>query len=149
MHRTRFTALIRAVTTFHMQVLSACLKSFAHGANDTANAAGPFAAVQALYLHGLNDCTSVSTPIWVLAFCGAGIVLVRPCLCPGLQPFGLSCSISCSAACCGKPYANPVSTMWVSTSPECHACNAGVTLSLSVLKLAFGKLFDRAASCRA
>ncbi|MCJ1422148.1 hypothetical protein MMC29_000027 [Sticta canariensis] len=59
-----------------MQILSACLKSYAHGANDTANAAGPFAAVQALYLHGLNDCASVGTPLWVLAFCGLGIVLV-------------------------------------------------------------------------
>lgn len=61
------------------QILSACLKSYAHGANDTANAAGPFAAVQALYLHGLNDCASVGTPLWVLAFCGLGIVLVSAC----------------------------------------------------------------------
>ncbi|KAK9792695.1 hypothetical protein WJX73_003429 [Symbiochloris irregularis] len=59
----------------YLQVLSACLKSFAHGANDTANASGPFAAVQALYLHGLSDCASVSTPLWVLAFCGVGIVV--------------------------------------------------------------------------
>ncbi|KAK9820465.1 hypothetical protein WJX72_010651 [[Myrmecia] bisecta] len=48
--------------------------SYAHGANDTANAAGPFAAVQALYLHGLDDCGRVTTPFWVLAFCGLGIV---------------------------------------------------------------------------
>lgn len=59
------------------QVLTACLKSYAHGANDTANAAGPFAAVQAMYLHGLDDCGKVTTPLWVLAFCGVGIVTVR------------------------------------------------------------------------
>ncbi len=59
------------------QVLTACLKSYAHGANDTANAAGPFAAVQALYMQGLDDCGKVSTPIWVLVFCGMGIVAVR------------------------------------------------------------------------
>lgn len=59
------------------QVLMACLKSYAHGANDTANAAGPFAAVQAMYLHGLDNCGAVSTPLWVLVFCGVGIVAVR------------------------------------------------------------------------
>ncbi|EIE25102.1 phosphate transporter [Coccomyxa subellipsoidea C-169] len=58
----------------YLQVLTACLKSYAHGANDTANAAGPFAAVQALYMQGLDDCGKVSTPIWVLVFCGMGIV---------------------------------------------------------------------------
>ena len=59
------------------QVLTACLKSFAHGSNDTANAAGPFAAIQALYLHGLDSCSTISTPPWVLAFCGVGIIAVR------------------------------------------------------------------------
>lgn len=58
----------------YLQVLTACLKSFAHGANDTANAAGPFAAVQSLYLHPEAGCMGIETPIWVLAFCGAGIV---------------------------------------------------------------------------
>ena len=60
-----------------VQVLTACLKSYAHGANDTANAAGPFAAVQALYMQGLDDCGKVTTPLWVLIFCGMGIVAVR------------------------------------------------------------------------
>lgn len=60
----------------HLQVLTACLKSFAHGANDTANAAGPFAAVQSLYLNPGAGCEGIITPLWVLAFCGAGIVVV-------------------------------------------------------------------------
>lgn len=60
-----------------MQVLTACLKSFAHGANDTANAAGPFAAVQSLYLNTDTGCQGIGTPLWVLAFCGVGIVVVR------------------------------------------------------------------------
>ncbi|DBB14027.1 TPA: hypothetical protein ACH3X3_000993 [Trebouxia sp. C0006] len=59
----------------YLQVLTACLKSFAHGANDTANAAGPFAAVQSLYLSNAG-CESITTPFWVLAFCGLGIVVV-------------------------------------------------------------------------
>ena len=58
------------------QVLTACLKSFAHGANDTANAAGPFAAVQSLYLNTDTGCQGIKTPLWVLAFCGVGIVVV-------------------------------------------------------------------------
>ncbi len=60
----------------HVQVLTACLKSFAHGANDTANAAGPFAAVQSLYLNSTAGCEGIVTPLWVLAFCGVGIVVV-------------------------------------------------------------------------
>lgn len=60
-----------------MQVLTACLKSFAHGANDTANAAGPFAAVQSLYLHSARGCQDITTPFWVLAFCAVGIVVVN------------------------------------------------------------------------
>ena len=61
-----------------LQVLTACLKSFAHGANDTANAAGPFAAVQSLYFNTETGCQSIGTPLWVLAFCGIAIVVVRP-----------------------------------------------------------------------
>ena len=64
-----------------LQILTACLKSFAHGSNDTANAAGPFAAIQSLYLHGLGSCRDISTPLWVLAFCGVGIVVVRAVIC--------------------------------------------------------------------
>ncbi len=71
-----------------MQVLTACLKSFAHGANDTANAAGPFAAVQSLYLSNAG-CESITTPFWVLAFCGFGIVVVS-ILMQAVQWFALS-----------------------------------------------------------
>ena len=71
-----------------LQVLTACLKSFAHGANDTANAAGPFAAVQSLYLNPDIGCQSIGTPLWVLAFCGAGIVVVSLSMLQGntIQP---------------------------------------------------------------
>jgi len=70
--RTRLTFTLACHV---VQVLTACLKSFAHGANDTANAAGPFAAVQSLYLSNAG-CESITTPFWVLAFCGFGIVVV-------------------------------------------------------------------------
>ena len=52
-----------------------CTKNHA-GANDTANAAGPYAAVQHMYIWGLDACGAVQTPLWVLAFCGLGIVSV-------------------------------------------------------------------------
>ncbi|UPQ99198.1 phosphate transporter [Chloropicon primus] len=66
--------LERAKMVFmYLQILTATLKSFAHGANDVANAAGPFAAVAGLYA-GQDPC-SITTTIWVLLLCGAGIVL--------------------------------------------------------------------------
>lgn len=57
----------------YLQILTATLKSFAHGANDVANAAGPYAAVQGLYF-GQDPC-GISTTIWILILCGVGIVL--------------------------------------------------------------------------
>lgn len=56
------------------QVLSACAVSFAHGANDVANAVGPFASILYVY-HYRYIQSSVNMPIWVLAMGGAGIVL--------------------------------------------------------------------------
>lgn len=56
------------------------------GANDTANAAGPYAAVQHMYIQGLDDCGAVSTPLWVLAFCGLGIVTVSLHMTRRFQP---------------------------------------------------------------
>jgi len=35
-------------------MMTACFVSFGHGANDVSNAVGPFAAVRAVYLYGLQ-----------------------------------------------------------------------------------------------
>jgi phosphate/sulfate permease len=57
-----------------MQILSACLVAFAHGANDVANAIGPVAAV--LGVLKTQTITEHSTvPSWLLALGGIGIVL--------------------------------------------------------------------------
>lgn len=57
-----------------LQILSACLVAFAHGANDVANAIGPVAAViNTLKTHSLASQSAV--PSWLLALGGAGIVL--------------------------------------------------------------------------
>jgi len=60
-------------------VFNACLESFAHGSNDTANATGPFTAVYQVYRGGLYECGKTDTPIWILCVAGifvaVGIVL--------------------------------------------------------------------------
>ena len=46
----------------YLQVFCACLKSFAHGSNDVANAIGPFAAVLSIYYEARSDshcCSAV------------------------------------------------------------------------------------------
>jgi PiT family inorganic phosphate transporter len=58
----------------YLQIMSACLVAFAHGANDVANAIGPVAAV----LNTLDTKklgTLPATPPWLLLLGGIGIVL--------------------------------------------------------------------------
>ncbi|KAJ9505596.1 hypothetical protein QJQ45_005922 [Haematococcus lacustris] len=57
----------------YLQVFSACCVSFAHGANDVANAVGPFSAIWAVY-NTRHISSTAATPIWVLALGGAGLV---------------------------------------------------------------------------
>lgn len=57
-----------------MQVFTACVASFAHGANDVSNAIGPFAVIYHTWKTGtVSDKTPV--PVWTLAFGGAMIVI--------------------------------------------------------------------------
>ena len=55
-----------------LQIVTACYMSFAHGANDVANAIGPVAAV----LQAARGCVTAKAlvPSWGLAFGGLGIV---------------------------------------------------------------------------
>ncbi len=58
----------------YLQIITACLVAFAHGANDVANAIGPVAAIfQTLTTPGFLAKTSV--PLWLLILGGSGIVL--------------------------------------------------------------------------
>eukprot|EP01052_Picozoa_sp_SAG31_P037670 SAG31_NODE_4903_length_2876_cov_3.418437_2_plen_276_part_00 len=70
----------------YMQVFCACLKSFAHGSNDVANAIGPFAAVLSFYNSKppeeeavgavpLAEAKKTSIPLWVLF--GGGLVRLK------------------------------------------------------------------------
>jgi sodium-dependent phosphate transporter len=55
----------------YMLVFVAALESFAHGANDTANATGAFSAVMLTWENGIDDCSDAGTPVWVMAVAGA------------------------------------------------------------------------------
>ena len=57
-----------------LQILSACLVAFAHGANDVANAIGPVAAVFSV-LKTQTLTTQAAIPSWLLALGGVGIVI--------------------------------------------------------------------------
>ena len=59
----------------YMQIVSACLMAFAHGANDVANAIGPLtAAIRVLTSGSVEDAGNFNST-WLLALGGFGIVL--------------------------------------------------------------------------
>lgn len=58
----------------YLQVFTACCVSFAHGANDVANAIGPFAGIWYVY-NNYNVSSNADTPKWILALGGFGIVV--------------------------------------------------------------------------
>lgn len=62
-------------------ILATALLSFAHGANDVANAVGPLAAIVATSEAGIAAGDQVALPIWVLLIGASGIAL-------GLALFG-------------------------------------------------------------
>lgn len=55
-------------------IFAAALLSFAHGANDVANAVGPLAAINDAILHG-GVATKASIPMWVLLVGAVGIAI--------------------------------------------------------------------------
>ena len=50
-------------------------KSFAHGANDTANSTAAFTSIIGAYTDGIHACRSQFTPVWVMAVAGAFVML--------------------------------------------------------------------------
>jgi phosphate/sulfate permease len=58
-------------------VFNAALKSFAHGANVTASAVGPFSAVLEIYNYGLDICWdhNRTSPVWILILAGGFLAL--------------------------------------------------------------------------
>ena len=58
----------------YLQIFTACLSAFAHGANDVANSIGPYAAIVGIYFNMMLESKS-DVPIWVLAVGGGGIAI--------------------------------------------------------------------------
>jgi solute carrier family 20 (sodium-dependent phosphate transporter) len=58
----------------YVQVFTACMDSFAHGANDVANAMAPVSAILLLYQSG-EISSKTPVPKWILAYGGLGIVV--------------------------------------------------------------------------
>lgn len=58
----------------YLQIMSASMMAFAHGANDVANAIGPLSAAVAILTTGLYAVES-PVPTWALALGGVGIVI--------------------------------------------------------------------------
>ncbi|MEM2933762.1 MAG: inorganic phosphate transporter [Methanocellales archaeon] len=66
----------------YLQVLTACNVAFAHGANDVANAVGPFAAIYNIFITK-EVSMKVGVEWWMLAMGGAGIAI--GCLIGGMK----------------------------------------------------------------
>ncbi|PNW72407.1 hypothetical protein CHLRE_16g676757v5 [Chlamydomonas reinhardtii] len=58
----------------YLQVITAMCDSFSHGANDVANAVGPFCAIWYIY-NNMRIDYQADLPIWILVVGGAGIVV--------------------------------------------------------------------------
>lgn len=61
-----------------LQIFTAIFDSFSHGANDVANAIGPFAAIYTIYINSgiiAEDSELDSASYWVLALGGFGIIV--------------------------------------------------------------------------
>lgn len=56
-------------------IISAAFLSFAHGANDVANAVGPLAAINAVLVNGEAVITEAKIPLWVMLVGAIGISL--------------------------------------------------------------------------
>ncbi|KAF2455446.1 putative phosphate transporter [Lineolata rhizophorae] len=57
-----------------LQVLTAATASFTHGANDIANAIGPYATIFLIWHKGTQE-SKTPVPDWILAFGGIGIIV--------------------------------------------------------------------------
>ena len=59
----------------NLLVFVAFLESFAHGANDTANATAAFAAMYNAHEYGLAACAARETPWWIMSLAGLCVAL--------------------------------------------------------------------------
>jgi len=73
MHAASFSSAVKTEEMFKfLQLTSCCFFSLSHGANDVANAVGPFAAVWAIYSSG-KVSSKAPVPLWVLLYGGLAL----------------------------------------------------------------------------
>lgn len=58
-----------------LQIMTSAAASFVHGANDVANAIGPYASIYQIWNTGKISGAKAEVPIWILAFGGIAIVI--------------------------------------------------------------------------
>ena len=58
-----------------LQIMTACVTSFAHGANDVANAIAPLATIYDIWKTGALAGSKSPVPVWILVYGGAAISL--------------------------------------------------------------------------
>ncbi|KAH6977174.1 phosphate transporter [Ilyonectria sp. MPI-CAGE-AT-0026] len=58
-----------------LQIMTSAAASFVHGANDVANAIGPYASIYQIWNTGKISGAKAEVPIWILAFGGVAIVI--------------------------------------------------------------------------
>ena len=51
----------------HLQIITACTASFAHGANDIGNSVGPWAVIYGAWSTGSAAQSKAQVPVWQLA----------------------------------------------------------------------------------
>lgn len=74
-HARHFDNRTEFLYTF-LQVMTASAASFVHGANDVANAIGPYSTIYETWQTGaVPPAQGAQVPLWILAFGGAGIVV--------------------------------------------------------------------------
>lgn len=71
---THFDNKTEYLYTF-LQIMTASAASFVHGANDVANAVGPYASIYQIWKSGKVPGDESVVPVWILAFGGIGIAL--------------------------------------------------------------------------
>jgi hypothetical protein len=122
----KFSPLVEQVFKY-LQIISAAAMSFAHGANDVANAVGPFAAIYGIYKYGYISSKS-QVEMWMLAGIGAtGESRVERNLNPAMGQVGTRqrgpalwsvarCAPKLLCMCCAGSIATP---------QPCRLCNGG------------------------
>ncbi|GAA5903075.1 hypothetical protein JCM6882_006960, partial [Rhodosporidiobolus microsporus] len=73
-HAKQFPNEVEACFSF-VQAFTACCNSFAHGANDVANAVGPFSVIYHVWSTGELAGKKTPVPVWNLVFCAVLLVL--------------------------------------------------------------------------